>query len=291
MSSVKRLFAESSSYFVGNLFVILAGFISFPIMTRIFSPKDYGVFSLAIISISLGVSLAKCGLQHSALRFYSEFNENNHSLDRMSSYYITPIFGVAVVNLMLIGINAVILATLRRHLDGLLLKLIPLIAIIIFIKSLNNLIEVFLRAERRGVFFNVITVLNKYGSLFLSLFIVFFIEHSLSGFFTGMAISEGAILFILLFSYRDKLDIKKISFPFLKESLSFGFPLIWMELANLLLSFGDRYLIEYYMGSSAVGVYPPRAYMTSSPAASRTARAPCCSDRARMRARRASLTM
>ncbi len=255
MSSVRKLFAESSSYFIGNLFVILAGFISFPIMTRIFTPKEYGVFSLAVVSIGLGVSVAKFGLQHSALRFYEDFKENKYSLKEISYYYMTPIFGVAMINFIIIAINAVILGIVRKHLDGLLLTVIPLIGVIIFFQSLNNLIEVFLRAERRGVLFNIITVAGKYGSLFLSLFIVFYLYHGLFGFLTGMAISEGAILFFLLFSYRDKLDIKKISFPFLKESLRFGFPLIWMELANLILSFGDRYLIEYYMGSSAVGIY------------------------------------
>ena len=67
---IKGLFRASSHYLAGLLGKIGIGFISLPILTRLFSIADYGVIDLAGKILLLLTALSKMGLQNSALRFF-----------------------------------------------------------------------------------------------------------------------------------------------------------------------------------------------------------------------------
>ena len=45
------------------------------------------------------------------------------------------------------------------------------------------------------------------------------------------------------------------SFPLLFEALSFGLPLIGAEVANHMTNIGDRFMLQFLLGTEAVGLY------------------------------------
>ena len=77
MSDIKTLIKQSSHYFGGQVLVLLAGFISFPILTRIFSVSEYGLLGLINITIFSILSISKLGIPNASVRFYSEFKAKN----------------------------------------------------------------------------------------------------------------------------------------------------------------------------------------------------------------------
>ncbi len=255
MSYFRELFKQSSYYFISNVLAMFAGFISFPIWTRVFSKSEYGIFSLVSITISLGVGISKFGLQHSALRYHSDFKEKIIDLDM--SYYYTTLFvssflisAVFILFFLLIG-----KLWLNSYINQTLIYLLPLIALLIFLSGINSLLTMFIRADNRGGLYSIFTIAERYGFLLFAIIIVFFFMKNLYGLFLGYLVSEVLIFLALLSIFIKKMKITRISLTFLKEALKYGFPLIWMELSNMILNFGDRYLIQLYMGSEAVGVY------------------------------------
>ena len=72
MSALKTLYRHSSHYLGGRLVVMLLGFISFPVFTRVFSVAEYGVINLITNTVLLLTVLSKFGFQHSVQRYYPE---------------------------------------------------------------------------------------------------------------------------------------------------------------------------------------------------------------------------
>ncbi len=255
MSYLKKLFEQSAYYFISNVIVMMAGFISFPIWTRIFTRAEYGLFSLVAITISLGIGFSKFGLQHAALRYHSDFKEHKTDLD-MSYYYTTLFFGSVVISGLIISSAVLgIEVFLRSYIDRSLLDLMPYIAVLVFTGTLISILTMFIRADNRGRLYSIFSIAKKYGGLFLALFIVFHFMRSLEGVFIGFALSEVLMLAFLISLFVKKMKLRSISLAFMREALRYSFPLIWMELSNMILNIGDRYLLQFYLGPNSVGIY------------------------------------
>ena len=76
---LSRLFRHISVYSAGNLLVTAAGFITFPILTRVFDVADYGVLNLVSATLLLLVAVGKLGMQHAVVRLYSEIRAGKHA--------------------------------------------------------------------------------------------------------------------------------------------------------------------------------------------------------------------
>src|SRR5664279_1017772 len=57
-------------YSAGSFLVLIAGFISFPILTRLLDNTQYGILGFFDTWIGLSLGVAKLGAQHSILRYY-----------------------------------------------------------------------------------------------------------------------------------------------------------------------------------------------------------------------------
>jgi O-antigen/teichoic acid export membrane protein len=79
----------------------------------------------------------------------------------------------------------------------------------------------------------------------------------LFGFYIGNMIGGILILIVLMYSCRGwvKISLSHFSIGIIKDSMKFGFPLIWAELGHLVLNYVDRYLVQLYLGSMFVGLY------------------------------------
>lgn len=257
MNNSQRFSYQYSYYFSGNILISIAGLISFPIWTRFFSKEEYGILAIINTTISFLVIFSKLGLPHAALRFYSDFKENKMDTD-IESYYTTLISGSIIISAS-VAIIVLLMTEIffYRSFNEKIISLLPLSAIIIFIMSINSILTEFIRAEQRGIFYNIVQVVSRYGQLVISIIMVYVFQGNLYGFFLGTAISSCLVLAGLLsiLVHERKIRIKNISLLFLKKSIEYSSPLILFELSNMLLSMGDRYLIQYYMGSEAVGIY------------------------------------
>jgi O-antigen/teichoic acid export membrane protein len=255
MTHIRALFKQSSLYFVSKIIVMVAGFISFPIWTRVFSVEEYGIFSLITVTISLGIGFSKFGLQHAALRFYYDYEKNNVK-NGIETYYSTLFYGSIFLSITSIGVLLIIEKTvLYNHMSSLMQTMVPLILFLIFIGSLTNVMTIFIRAQNKAGLHSIFLIAKRYGNLALAIVFVFYITKNVKGLFMGYALADALIFVSLVWLFRKYLRHDRISKTFIKEAISYGFPLIWMEISNMLLNFGDRYILNYYSGSLAVGLY------------------------------------
>jgi O-antigen/teichoic acid export membrane protein len=62
---------------------------------------------------------------------------------------------------------------------------------------------------------------------------------------------------------RQEINYHQFSFKFFTEAVRYGLPLVAVELGHNLLNLGDRYLIQYYLGSRSVGLYSAAYNLTN----------------------------
>ena len=257
MTNIRRLFSQSSYYFTSNILVALAGMITLPIWTRLLSQEDYGLFSLFNITISFMVTFSKFGLQHSALRFFSDFKGRVNTLDLRSYFTTMLIGGICISGTVVLIIILVAIFFFSEPLGQKFLHLLPFIGAIILIQATNNLQLIFLRAEQQVKLYSIVYVARRYGQLTLAILFVFILGVNLHNIYLGWLVNGGIILMLLMVRllFLGHLSMPHFSPAILKEAVIYGFPLIWFELSNEIMCLGDRYVIQYYMGSAAVGVY------------------------------------
>ena len=94
MSEIKTLLNQSSHYFAGHVAIMAVGFISFPILTRIFSVSDYGILGLITTTLLIAIAISKLGYPGFIVQCYAEFKAKNEIKRFYSTVFISAL-GIA----------------------------------------------------------------------------------------------------------------------------------------------------------------------------------------------------
>jgi O-antigen/teichoic acid export membrane protein len=261
-SAFKRLAVQTSHYSLSSLLAMVAGLVTFPLLTRLFSVADYGVMSLIGATVAVSVAVGKVGVQHSIVRYHSEIaaGQGRYSLAQLSSTTLLAMLvtGGAVALVLAIGSNVVPARWLG---DPRVPGLMVIVSLVVAVQVLESALINFMRAEQRTSQLMIYQVLKKYLGLGLILFAVLAIARSLTAFYTATAITEGlAIGALALVMFRRSSPPRptptQFSRPLYVELLKFGVPmLIGYELSGIVLSMGARYVIEGTIGETELGLY------------------------------------
>lgn len=252
MTDGKKLFKQSSQYFLGQIAVMAAGFISFPVLTRIFSVENYGLLGLVTTTIMLATAIAKVGSTNSTVRFFPEYKSSG----KLSEYYSTMIFGyaaiaVVVALLLLITITSFDLFGVKN------IYLITTIPFIVIFMSLYSVMQGMLRAEQKIKNYIATNIAFRYGTILMGVLALFVISKSVEIYLAAQALVLLATVSIIVLSINNRYTIRPRMFSedLFKKSIFYGFFLSMSEIAHLVLTYGDRYLIQYFLGAAALGVY------------------------------------
>lgn len=258
MSLFGRLLVHTSNYSIGSLLVTLAGFISFPIFTRIFSVEEYGLMSLISSTLVLMTVLGKLGMQHSIIRFYAEVKAGSRECTE-EQFFSTVAFGMAGSGLLVAVLWAVISQLIPAQwwsnpsVRGLML----LTAVLVIVRTLDSAFVNLLKAQQRSGWFSVYSVVRRYSVLFAVIITVLYLVPGLNGFYWGTVVAEIIATGVLggLLLHHHGISHHKFSLPLLKAMMVFGLPMIAYEFAGVVLSLGDRYVIQSLIGAEPLGSY------------------------------------
>ena len=231
-----------------------AGFVSFPILTRVFSLTEYGTLGLITTTVLITTAIAKMGLNTAIVRFYAKFKAER----LLTEFYSTVFSGSLLAATVVVALFFVTIQFISdKFIDNNFVSLLSLCSILIFTTCANDILLSFLRAEQRTKLHNLIKIIGRYGALTVSISLVLFFAKGLYGFYIGQIVWSTIMLCLLLYLYRGriKIGVTRFSPPVLKQSIRFGFPLVWADLGYLILNYADRYLIHLYLGATSLGLY------------------------------------
>lgn len=255
MSMRPSLFRDIRNYLVGRGSLILLGFITFPLLTRLLSVDQYGIVSLTFRLVLLLVVLSKCGLQYSAARFFDAAKSDAADQRR---FYSTLLICPAIISLIFSGLYVAVIysSTLLRK-DDLLFRCLLLAPAAVVLRTMQSMLLSFLRNEGRSRLHTIIEVSTKITTVIAFIVLALTGQHNafpillatIAGEFLVVAIQIGDVV------RRGLIHPSAIDWNFIRISLVFGLPLIAYELSSLVLDSADRLIVQRYMGDHALGLY------------------------------------
>jgi O-antigen/teichoic acid export membrane protein len=257
MSALKTLYRHSSHYLGGRVAVMLLGFISFPVFTRVFSVAEYGTINLITNTVLLLTVLSKFGFQHSVQRYYPASSAASGP-DTLRRYYSTLFYSTA---LMALALSLLFIAALffgAGRLLGITAGSTLLLACsLVMIRSLRSMQMNLMQMENKTKLFNGMDILQKALTIGVVCGLLFFWQKTVFAFFLGLVVVEGMILlqYLPVLGRRQLLSPGMFDVGFLRTALAFSLPLMAAEISWVVLDSGDRFFIQHYLGPQALGFY------------------------------------
>ncbi|MHA1341273.1 MAG: lipopolysaccharide biosynthesis protein [Promethearchaeota archaeon] len=243
---------DTSKYLPAQLAPGIIGFISIPIITRIFLPEDYGNYRLVMASVMVLINLAGW-LPISIIRYYPVY-ENKKLLD----LFIKNILMLTFITISFISLFFLIFVFSIKNLISSKLYLLMLIGILVFIvMSLYYVLLHFLRSKREVNLYSGFAVWVSIISFGSGLGLIFLFKFGMEALLYGIILSVIVILPLLWKKAIGSLTnvFIKVNISLVKEIAKYSFPLVAGNLAAWILSLSDRYFLQFFRGPEEVGIY------------------------------------
>ncbi|MGI1678189.1 MAG: oligosaccharide flippase family protein [Cellvibrionaceae bacterium] len=248
------LFKQSSFYSIGNFIISIIGIITFPILTKNLSVNEYGVVGLLTVTIGLVTSLCKIGLQHSVIRFFSEYDYSTFISNTLIATIVTTL-GVAL-SVTIVGY------ILSYFVHSVLFELKFLISIVIIatLSCYQSYIYKLLVVQHKSMAMTGLSIIKKILSTAFIVSIVLLLSSTAVWFLYATLLAE--ILFTILITFwclKVRL-FKGFSFSATDKTvmttlIAFAIPMMGFEIANMVHAFIDRFFIEIFLSKKDLGLY------------------------------------
>jgi O-antigen/teichoic acid export membrane protein len=254
-SQVRKLIVQFSHFFTGSAITLLAGLVSFPILTRVLSKEQYGLVGLVTTTMFIVMTVSKAGVSNGIIRYFEQYSHSATERSVFSStILLTSIFfsvAIAIFYYFSVPVMAESFSISREF-----IRCFEFMSIYLFVRPVNIALLNLLRVNDKTIMYNVLTTGGVIISTLLSL-TLYFIYFDVLYFFVGGVLTEfatSAVLFTWLLRFYP-ISFRAVSGDLLRKLAVFGTPLLFYELSCFLFAHSARYMIIAINGEAALGVY------------------------------------
>lgn len=241
-------------YSIANVLVIMAGFVSFPLLTRLLDNTQYGIIGYYDTLIMTALALIKLGAQHAILRFYPSSGDAwDHER------FCTNLFLVPVVVSACLWI--VVSATLGMGgwLDGEEDHLVRRLAVVLVpVVMVGSVMQIVLMASERSRLLMVTRVMTRWTELALVIGFVVLVQQSAVSVFGGKLVAAALVLVFYAYWIRRNMrfSLKALDLKETAQALRYGLPMMANEVSWVALVAVNRLMLKGMTGEFAsVGIY------------------------------------
>jgi len=251
-SLFKKFAVHLSIYSLGEAIIAIAGIISFPIFTRIFTKDDYGIMNVVGTFLMFAETLASGGLRNSVFRFYGKWKQKENG--------VTALYSTVFVSTMVVGIVVTTIVYFSEPLLERFIKdsapFLSLASALILFRVTKKIMLTFYRAKEKAISFSLISIIDKYFGMVLCILWVVSFSGGLRGFYKGLLLAEGSVFLFLFIATLVRYGPKLIGFHRMAfiETIKFGLPLLTCNVSVSLISFVDRFFLNYFIGPASVAI-------------------------------------
>lgn len=242
-----KLAKNSVIFFIGTGISAFAGLIASFIYNRTFPPEILGKYNLVNATFAVFYAFLCGWIASSFFRYYLEYKSNNRQI-QLFNVIFTILLSLNIFLLLILFAIYRLAATSEYILMILIFafNILPRCMVELF----NNRFK--LDNTMKGYLF--LTALNSFGTLAVSLLLIFLIHLGIYSLILAPVLMNGSILVYFILRYN-----KFFRFSFDKFILSnlwvYGGPLMITGLVNVGLALSDRYVIKLFFSDREVGIY------------------------------------
>lgn len=218
-----------------------------PLYTRFLSTSDYGQLDVLQTTISLLIPLITFQAIEAVFRYSVDMRENESASSVLMNGILLCLIGMLI---------SFLLFPIFRRIEPFSSYTI-FFYLILFFSMLNGVLKQFVRGL--GKIKTFVASDLAYTASFVTFNIIFlvYLKWGLEGYFLSMVLAHAINICILLafgnvFKY---LNFQSFDKSFLKTMLVYSVPLIPNGLMWWVIGVSDRYILTYYLGFDATGIY------------------------------------
>jgi O-antigen/teichoic acid export membrane protein len=253
LNTIKRLTKHSFVYGIGNLAVLLPGFILVPVYTRRLATEEYGVMSLAMVFAGMLAFVYELGMVSALSRQYYEYKDGR-SRNRVVSTAFIFLFIWAVIVTLGLSCFSKPLSKMLFH-DDRFQDIVSISLLYIFFSALIYVPSTTLRVEERSGLFVTLSMLRVTLTVLLTVMFLSFAGKPLSNVFWAMLWATAVSAAIYIFSIYKSIDIAAFSSIDLVQMLKFGLAFFPAAIFTWIIDYSNRYILSLYADMGQVGVY------------------------------------
>lgn len=237
-------------YSFGAAIPMIIGFIKAPIFTRYYSPADYGYLTLISTTYSYINLFGFSWLLSCVWRYYVH-EKNSKELNK----FYTNIIVLFFIGFIITSIITLIWSILSN--DIIIRKLIIANYINLITTSITGIYFIIIRLDGKSLIYNIYNVIMSVVSFMLLLILAFILKSSIAAMINCSNIVNIVILAFIIYKFNKHYRISKndISKKVILELTSYGFATVFLNMSILLLTSGDRYVINIFYSKDKVGIY------------------------------------
>lgn len=246
MSKENKLIKDTALYAIGNFGVKLAVFFMLPIYTAYFTPAEYGIWDVITTTISMVIPFLTFELVSATYRWLLPEKEEQKRVKIFTTGLLSIIRNIIVFDIIIF----IIIVFIKISYGWSILILINISVVFSYFQQCC-----------RGLGYNKIFVmsgiLNTVFTIGLNLIFMFLLNLRIESFIYSSIISGSIVSYILWRKcefkkyYRASQYCKKV----FKELLRYSIPMIPGAVSWWIMNVSDRYIIIYYLGGAANGMY------------------------------------
>lgn len=248
---IKETFKQFLTYGIGSILQSSLSLILLPLYLRFFTPDDYGVISVLIVTMALFSLLTGAGATNGMIRLYYEKEGDDRKL----------LVGNTWLWFLLVGLLGWVCLEFQSPLISRLLfrtevqsDSIGLLGLI-FIFSMARYVPLsVLRLEKKAGMYISFSIFSFLVDFCLKYYFIAILGRGVHGYLESSAVSNGLSLIIML-PFVVKYAHLSPNIDVMKQVLRLGIPYIFGGLAIWVLDSSDRLLLARFSGETAVGIY------------------------------------
>jgi len=232
--------------------MVVLGIMQIPIITKNLGSSLYGTWAIIITTITIIIPFSTLSFNMSLVRFLAaEKDIKKIREDFLSAFSLVVLSGL-VFSLLFFGLSDVFARYILK--DASLIAYLRLSSVLVLLNTTFWVITAFFRTGSRIGIFNILTL--GWNALQVGLTILFLLlGYGLTGVIYAAILSAVLLNIIGLFMILREIGISRPKFSNIKTYLKWGLPLLPTNAILWIISPGDRYIVSYFLGVSATGIY------------------------------------
>ena len=239
----KELLSDTRIFALSNFASKILLFLLVPFYTYKLSSSEFGIVELVIALSNIIIPLASFGIYEAVFRY--SFDSNFSSDDILCSFC-----QVFFLSCLIIGIgSSFFIAQYGR--------LLPLLFFFLSVSTLlHTAYSLFIKARGSTKLFAIDSVLYSVALVVMNILLLAIFNLGIIGYLSSILIANLiSISFLMCFGKAPKFRISLRINSKLPKMLSYSIPLIFNSIAWMIISYSDRFMVNFFLSASAVGLY------------------------------------
>lgn len=247
----ENLLSKFLCFSIGGYINIVIGIFTTPILTRLFMPKEYGIFSLVVSIVSMLMGLSCLGLDLGFMRFFFNEKEENRGRLLYETFFFPFLLNLFISVLIFIfkkEVSIFILGEVNNNLS-------IILSFYIFFNLLYRFAILVIRMQQKAKLYSFFNISIKFIEFLSIILLYIFYDKTYKTLILGtiFSLTLNTILAIFIerkmWSFKGKIDTTK------KELFKYSIPFTLTTVLSWIFSSCDKIFIKYFSSLEELGLY------------------------------------